>query len=173
VPSAPRLFDNGVEGNDQLYSPYLEYFPCEDLEMHPSMCKQMLCYVVYAFYLHVGRVPGMQVGHDDIPTRFLMMSFCDIKHVDRVWEALCCHIHLAIFVVELKATSAQSLDSEIHTCICSTADERPPQFGVFWLISIIVNQPTSHPWNAPAIQIAVANIVSYKSESQYLILVLS
>jgi hypothetical protein len=112
VPSAPRLFDNGVEGNDQLYSPYLEYFPCEDLEMHPSMCKQMLCYVVYAFYLHVGRVPGMQVGHDDIPTRFLMMSFCDIKHVDRVWEALCCHIHLAIFVVELKATSAQSLDSE-------------------------------------------------------------
>jgi hypothetical protein len=74
---------------------------------------------------------------------------------------------------DIRAVARFGAAAEIHTCICSTADERPPQFGVFWLISIIVNQPTSHPWNAPAIQIAVANIVSYKSESQYLILVLS
>jgi hypothetical protein len=32
VPSAPRLFDNGVEGNDQLYSPFFETLRfCEDL----------------------------------------------------------------------------------------------------------------------------------------------
>jgi hypothetical protein len=80
VPSAPRLFDNGVEGNDQLYTPHLECLPCEDFEMLPTMsimCKQMLCYVAYAFFLHVERVPGMQVGLGGIPTRFMITSFRD------------------------------------------------------------------------------------------------
>jgi hypothetical protein len=41
------------------------------------MCKQMLCYVAHAFFLHVERVPGMQVGLGGIPTRFMITSFRD------------------------------------------------------------------------------------------------
>jgi hypothetical protein len=60
--------------------PIWNIFLCEDLEMLPTisiMCKQMLCYVAYAFVLHVERVPGMQVGLDDVPTRFQITSFRD------------------------------------------------------------------------------------------------
>jgi hypothetical protein len=54
----------------------------------------------------------MQVGLDDNPTRFLIMSFREARHLSRVGEALCCYVHFSILVVNLKATSAQSLDSE-------------------------------------------------------------
>jgi hypothetical protein len=55
----------------------------------------------------------MQVGLDDNPTRLLIMTLCKARHLSRVGEALrVSRAHLATVVVNLKATSAQSLDLE-------------------------------------------------------------
>ena len=38
MPSAPRLFDNGVEGNDQLYSPLFKNLLREKEIAHDVLC---------------------------------------------------------------------------------------------------------------------------------------
>jgi hypothetical protein len=49
VPSAPRLFDNGVEGNDQLYSPLFEprCFECKVMFQH-VLCATLLACVLWS-----------------------------------------------------------------------------------------------------------------------------
>jgi hypothetical protein len=94
------------------------------------MCKQMLCYVAHASCLRMELVAGMQVGLDDNPTRFLIMSLRKVRHVGRGRSALCCRVHLAILVVNLKATSAQSLDLEpplryVHVPAALLTRDRP------------------------------------------------
>jgi hypothetical protein len=46
------------------------------------------------------------------------------------------------FEDDTRAVARSGAAALIHTCTCSTADERPPQLGAAWLVSIIVNQPS-------------------------------